>query len=68
MKDATGKGRRIDLGEIAYEAYCLRLAEHQPEKCLLWHRLPPYMKDVWTAVAEAVIAHEAPRGRARSKG
>ena len=59
MKDATDKGgRRIDLGEVAYNAYRKRLALHQPEKCLLWHRLPPYMRDVWTAVAEAVIAHE----------
>jgi hypothetical protein len=59
MKDATDKGgRRIDLGEVAYNAYRKRLAEHQPEKCLLWHRLPPYMKDVWAFTAEAVIAHE----------
>jgi hypothetical protein len=57
MKDATDKGgRRIDLGEVAYNAYRKKLREHQPEKCLLWHRLPPYMRDVWTAVAEAVIA------------
>jgi hypothetical protein len=59
MKDVTDKGRRrIDLGEVAYAAYRKRLAEHQPEKCLPWHKTPPYMRDVWTAVAEAVIAHE----------
>jgi hypothetical protein len=57
MKDVTEEGRRrIDLGEVAYNAYRKRLALHQPEKCLLWNRLPPYMLDAWTAAAEAVVA------------
>jgi hypothetical protein len=54
----SNKGRRIEAGEVAYEAYCLRLAEHQPQKCLPWNKMPPYMRDVWTSSAEAVIAHE----------
>jgi hypothetical protein len=48
--------RRVELGEVAYGAYRKRLAVYQPEKCLEWHRVPPYMRDVWAAVAEAVIA------------
>jgi hypothetical protein len=47
--------RRVELGEVAYEAYRRRLAIYQPERCLEWHRVPPYMRDVWAAVAEAVI-------------
>jgi hypothetical protein len=59
-RDATG--RRIELGEVAYEAYRSRLALHQPEKCLEWHRIPPYMRDVWAYVGEAVIAYEKAAG------
>jgi hypothetical protein len=63
-EEEAATGRRIELGEVAYEAYRSRLALHQPEKCLEWHRFPPYMRDVWTYVGEAVIAYEK-RGRTR---
>jgi hypothetical protein len=56
--DRDETGRRIELGEVAYEAYRSRLALHQPEKCLEWHRFPPYMRDVWAYVGEAVIGYE----------
>ena len=57
MRKEAEEQRRIELGEVAYEAYRNRLALHQPEKCLEWHRFPPYMRDVWAHVGEAVIAY-----------
>lgn len=46
--------RNIKLGQLAYETYCCRLAEHQPTEVLTWDRLPPYMHDAWTMVAEVI--------------
>jgi hypothetical protein len=46
--------RNIKLGRLAYETYCCRLAEHQPTPELTWDRLPVYMQDIWTMVAEVV--------------
>lgn len=48
------KERNIELGKLAYEVYCTRLAEHQPVEATTWDRLPPYMHDIWTMVAEVI--------------
>jgi hypothetical protein len=52
--DGMDRERNQKLGQLAYETYCVRLAEHQPCECLKWDRLPPYMHDVWTMVAEVI--------------
>jgi hypothetical protein len=53
MED-LGKGRNCELGQMAYEAYCKALAKHQEHRCVLWHRFPVHMQEVWVSVAEAI--------------
>ena len=52
--DGLDTTRNHELGRLAYEVYCIRLAEHQPAETITWDRLPPYMHDVWTLVAEVI--------------
>jgi hypothetical protein len=52
--DGMDQERNVELGRLAYEVYCCRLAEHQPTEMLTWDRLPTYMHDIWTMVAEVV--------------
>jgi hypothetical protein len=54
LLDGMDTERNQRLGQLAYETYCCRLSEHQPCETLSWDRLPTYMRDTWTMVAEVI--------------
>lgn len=55
------------LGQVAYEAMCAYVTQHDPHRVPLggmpaWEHVPEVIREGWQVVAKAVVEYEFPGG------